>query len=520
LRRKTGGIARGFRATVVGAVAVVTLVLGGCASSRFEPIARAEVIHTAQADLNALYGQTEAIDHDLTLSEAIARALKYNLDERVKLMETAVAKNIWDAGRYDMLPQALATAGYRDRNKDLITNSTDSVTGEPSLAHPYVSSDRSVVQTGLSFTWSLLDFGQSYYMAKVNADRALIAAEHQRKAMHLLIQDVRSAFWRAASAQRLNGAVEAALRDGEQALALSRKAGDERLRSPLDTLRFQRQLLENLRLLEAVQRELASARVELAALIRAPLAKDLRVVEPDMNMAAWWEKVPAEKMEEQAIARNADLTESFYNVRMATAEARRGLLRLLPGLSFSYSLNHSNDSYLINKNWNDVGVHLSHNLLGLLAWPAQKRSGESGVALAEAQRQAALMGLLARVHLARLALENTYQQYQRTHTIWQVDRDIAAQIANRADAQAQSGLDRVANQTNAILSELRRYQALAQVYGAASKLQATLGAEPDVRGAAGLSVAELTRAVQASLERWDRGEVFALSDDAAAPAPQ
>ena len=44
----------------------------------------------------------------------------------------------------------------------------------------------------------------------MHAEASLVAAERRRKATHLLIQDVRTAFWRTASAQRLldDGSVE------------------------------------------------------------------------------------------------------------------------------------------------------------------------------------------------------------------------------------------------------------------------------------------------------------------------
>ena len=117
----------------------------------------------------------------LALEEAIARALKYNLEGRVRSMEQALALNQFDASQYDMLPKLVAAAGYRERDSDLITRSKDSVTGQPSLAHPFISTDRSAVTTELGFTWSLLDFGLSYYNAKQNADRVLIASERRSR---------------------------------------------------------------------------------------------------------------------------------------------------------------------------------------------------------------------------------------------------------------------------------------------------------------------------------------------------
>lgn len=495
-----------FLAPVIAA----TLFLGGCSSIRPQPLSTNEVNETSSAEIQRVRNHIEPLAGALTLDEAIARAIKYNLDRRVKMMEEAVANRRLDAGEYDLLPKLVAGAGYRDRNNDLITRSKDSVTGQPSQAHPYISSDRSALTTDLSFTWSLLDFGQSYYASKQNADRVLVAEERRRKAMHLLIQDVRTAFWRAASSQKLKARVEATIMEAEGALKEARQAEIERLRNPLDSLRYQRQLLENMRLLEAVDQELSTARIELASLTNLPMVGELKISEPDQEVIGRWLDVPVDQMEQQAIAQNADLREAFYNVRLATDEAKRGMLRLFPGLSFSYALRHSNDSYLINQNWNEAGVQISLNLLGLLGAPAQSRLGEAGIELAKNQRTATLMGVLTQVHLARLQLGNAYRQFQRADNIWRIDHSISEHVINREQAETQTKLDRVANQTSAILSELRRYQALAQVHAAASKLQATLGMEPTVAGSQDMSVGELAKVVGSSLREWDEGKAFGL----------
>lgn len=493
----------------VAAVVLIPTVLAGCATSKTEPISPAEVASVSARDIKQLYSEAEPLNHPLTLDEAIARALKYNLDTRVKVMEQALAQDQWDVSRYDLLPKMVADAGYTNRNNDLITRSVDSVTGAPSLADPYISSSRDVWEQDLSFSWSLLDFGQSYYMGRVNSDRVLVAEEHRLKAEYQLISDVRTSFWRVASAQKLQARVNATIAAAHAALDTSRKVEAARLSNPLDQLRYQRQLLENLRLLEAVNQELSSARIDLALLTRLPFNSDFTVVEPSTDIKPWWRDVPAEKLEEQAIARNPDLHESFYNVRIATAEARRDLLKMFPGLSFSYGFHHSNDSYLINQSWHGAGLQLSVNLLqGLLTLPAQERMGKAGIELADKQRLATTMSVLAQVHIAELNLDNAWRQYQRADSIWKVDRDIAVQVANRATAQVQSPLDGIANQTSAILSELRRYQAMALVEASASKLQATLGVNPDVGGQRNMTISQLTQRVADALNRWEAGDVF------------
>jgi len=400
-----------------------------------------------------------------------------------------------------VLPKLLASAGYHTRNKDLITHSQDSVTGLPSLANPFISSDRSHSVIDLGFTWNLLDVGVGYFGAKQQSDRVLIASERRRKAMHLLIQDVRTAFWRTASAQMLKDDVTKTIKAAEEALDDSRKAEAERLRSPVDSLRYQRQVLENLRLLESIDQELSTGKVELAGLTNLPLSSEIKVIEPGDTLNSALLDMPVEKMEEQAIAQNADLREQFYNARIAVEETHKTLTKLFPGLSFNYNLNHDSDRYLVNNNWNEAGLQLSFNLFNLLTGPAQLDLAEAGVKLADQRRIATQMAVLTQVHIGRLQYAGAYRQFERADSIWNVDNKISRHIANSESAETQSKLESIANNTTAILSLLRRYQSMAQAEVAASRLEAAMGMEPEIGDVQTTSLAKLTGEIGKSLAK-------------------
>lgn len=490
------------------------LVLSGCSTLNVDSarLTLPEVRTALQEDKTALTRDVEPLNGPLTLDNAIARAIKYNADRRFRAMEQAVAQDSFEAGKYDMLPKLVASAGYRDRSNDLITRSTDSVTGEPSLAHPYISSERQALNTEIGISWSLLDFGQSYYTARQNADRVLIAAERHRKALNNLAQDVRSAYWRIVAAQKLLPQLRETIADSEAALKDARKAEDDRIHSPLEPLRYQRQLLENLRLLETIEQELSTGKVELATLANLPLTADYTVVEPANEVNTAWLGQPVERMEEYALLRNPDLREGIYNARIAQQETRRALLKIFPGLSFNYGVKHSNDDYLIHRNWNEAGAQISFNLLGLLSAPAQMRLADDGVALANQRRMATQMAVLSQLHIARLQYANTIRQYERADAIAGVDNRIAQHVANQAEVQKQSALDRISQQSSAVLSQLRRYQALSNAQAAASRLQATLGMEPAIAGAANMPLDQLTASVGQSLQRWNQGQLPPLED--------
>lgn len=487
------------------APALAVLALSACSTIQPTPFEASSLKTINQADTQAIRKDVEPITGALSLDEAMARALKYNLERRTKMMEEALALNQLEVNKFDMLPKLMLQAGYNDRNNMRATHSSpftptkgpiDFNTSSVSQASEHSTND-------LGFTWSLLDVGLGYYGSQQAADRVLIALERRRKAMHLLMQDVRTAYWRAVSAQKLQKKVSDTIAMGEAALKDARQAEGERVRNPLDSLRYQRQLLENLRLLESITQELSSAQVELASLINAPLGQNITLADQDGVLADDQVlQLPLTKLEETTLANNADLREQHYNVRVASIEVRRTMARLFPNLSLNYSLKYDTDQYLVNNRWNEAGLQLSFNLFNLLTGADQKKLAEAGVALAEQRRVAMHMAVVTQMHLARLQLVSARNQFDRADAIFKTDERISDIVRNRANVQATSALDRVSNETTAILSLLRRYQALAQVQAAENKLMASLGLEPRIGSTGDLSLKELTQQLKANSKPW------------------
>jgi outer membrane protein TolC len=317
------------------------------------------------------------------------------------------------------------------------------------------------------------------------------------------MQDVRTVYWRAAAAQQLSEPVRKTIEMAEEALADSRTAEAQRLRNPVDTLRYQRQLLETMRLLEAIGQELSSAQVELTQLVNAPAGERIMLADLDGGVpSAAPLEIPVGTLEWVTLANNADLREAHYNSRIARDEVRRTMSRLFPNVSVNWALRYDSDSYLVNKGWQDAGVQLSYNLFNLVSAPAQMRLAEAGVALADQRRVAMQVAVITQMHLARLALDNARLQFARADSIYQVDQRLADLMRTRREAQAQSKLDTVSNATTAILSLLRRYQALAQVHTAENRLVATLGLEPRIGSTDQMSLRELSEVFKRQSDAW------------------
>lgn len=132
-------------------LAAAVLALSACSTIVPAPLVAKDLLVSTQADQQAMRQDVQPITGPLTLDEALARALKYNLDRRAKMMEEALALNQLDVSHFDMLPKLMAQAGYATRNNDKISQSRDALTGQPSSGR-FISQDRSHNMAELGFT--------------------------------------------------------------------------------------------------------------------------------------------------------------------------------------------------------------------------------------------------------------------------------------------------------------------------------------------------------------------------------
>ncbi len=456
----------------------VTALLVGCAVVPV-PFTQKEFSAKAKADRALMFNGQEPLSKPLTLPDAVARVLLYNLDKRSKMMEEALALGQLDLDHFDLLPKLTAGAGYAHRSDHATTTSTDSVTLKPSLANPSYSLDRTRSLANLGLTWNLLDFGVSYFNAHQNADRVLIAAERRRKTVANLVQEVRFSFWKAAAAQVLKDKVVQTVAAAEAALANSETVEAEKLRNPMDTLRLQKALLESIRQLEGIDQELITGKAELAALTNMPPGSDFTLDLPGsggMAIPQW--PLTIDTMEEMALANNPDLREQDYQSRISVADTRKEMLKLLPGVSLNFSRQYDSNSFLQENRWNEAGAQITWNLLNLLSAPARINQAKSTQQLVNAKRLALRMAVLAQVHVISSQYHSAAKQFERADKLWSIEQRLAEASGNQQRSGTANEIERISVETSAISSELRRFQTYAQLQSIFGKLQTTIGADP------------------------------------------
>lgn len=494
-----------LRAAKLAVPGASLLVLSACAIQP-EPFSADETRSRVAADRVAMFAGQEPLSGAMTLHEAMARAIKYNLEARLRTMEQAFAQQQLDLARFDLLPRMAADAGYVGRDNVSAASSESIITRRQSL-EPSTSQDRDRRVADLNVVWNVLDFGVSWIGAKQQADRSLIAAERRRKVLHNIIQDVRSAYWRAVAAERLLGRIDRLTRRIEQAQANSTQIGASGVGDPVEALSYRRTLLDMVRQLEAQRRELALARTELATLVNLPPGTPIRLAGAGSQPAPARIVADVARMEELALANRPELREEDYQARISRNEARKALLSLLPGLQLSGGAHGDSNSFLVNNNWADYGLKVTWNLVRLLSGPAAVAAAEAGEDVAIARRQALSMAVLAQVHVARANYADAARQYRTVAQIEALDRQIFGQVQNRASTGATGDLVALQAELTAIQSSLRKDLAYGDLRNAFGRVYVTLGADPLPEVLEGGDVAAVARALAATEAAWARGEI-------------
>ncbi len=440
------------------------------------------------------------------LYEAMARAIRDNLDGRLRAMEHALAQDQADVAAFALLPRVDARAGLDSRSNTDASSSRSIDSGEESL-EASTSSDRTRWSGDVGMVWNVLDFGVSYYTARQGSDRAKIAQERRRKVLHDIIQDVRSAYWRAVAAERLLDRIDPLMGRVERALGDSQRIERLRLRSPVEALEYQRTLLDTLRRLNQLRRDLTLSKTELAALMDLPPRQDFTVAVPDIDaLEPIRVDLTPDEIEVMALTWRPELREERYQGRISRIETRKALLRMLPGIEFDTALNFDTNSFLVNHTWAGYGARVTWNLLNLIRGPAAIDAAEAEEAVAEARRLAVSMAVLVQGHVSWINYRNALKDFETAQALRDVDARLRDQFAARGRAAATGDLPVIQGELALLLSDLRRDLAYAEVNNAAGAILLSIGADPLPATVPDGSLETLAAAIRETEAAWRRGE--------------
>ena len=453
------------------------VVLSGC-SVKLQPFGLEELEAKREARLEQFTANQEEITRPVTLYDAMARALKYNLDYKVELYEEALRNSESDLSNLDMLPRLVASAGFSDRDNFSGSSSSallssDTIGGQSLVSS--TSSDRDVFDADLTLSWDVLDFGLSYVRAKQSADAVLIANERKRRVANRIIEDVRTAYWRAVSAQNLVDRLSSLEDDIEKALTESDAAFRKKQTSPLAALTYQRELLDIQNTIQQMHSESVAAKRQLAALMNVSPSTVFTLAIPDRDTRESGVVFKPEAMVRHALVNRPELRELNYEQRISENEATGALLDLLPSLRVFGGFNHNSNDFLFNSDWLSWGAQASWNIFKVFSYPATQRTNELQQELLNQRSLALTMAVITQVHVGISRYEIAKRRMNTSHNYFDVNNNIMEQTQKGYDARSVSYQNFVREQMNSIVAEARFDVARASLENAYANIFASIG---------------------------------------------
>lgn len=462
--------------TAIAAVFGTAFVVAGCA---VKPVAIDDAAHHQRAleDQRKLYDEQEALTRPLTLADAVARAFKYNMDYRTRLMEEAAAMGQTDVANYDMLPRLTAQAGYSWRNNDAFGfgyTPAGTISTTPSAAV-----ERTHHTNSLTFAWNILDFGLSYYRAKQLADQSLIAEERRRKAQQNLMQDVRMAWWRAEASQRLLPQVDELLAEVDQAAERARLIETRKLLPPLQIVAYRRSLLDLTQQIALRRQELEQARLDLAQLINLRPGTEYQVTAVEAETFTLPQLTAHVGMlETLALDNRPELREEAYRARVTDLEGRRQILSLLPSLGFDAGTSFDSNRFLVNNRWASAGANVTWNLFKAFSYNAVKDANEAAARVDETRRLAVTAAVLTQTRLAAVRYTLLSQELSIWDDAVQDDTRIVGYLNAAKQVGLETELELIRAKARRMISVINRDLVHANLQGAIGRLYNSIGVDP------------------------------------------
>lgn len=462
-------------------VVAIAATVAGC-SVYPKPFSEVELTIHAGLNLAEVADGQEQPARAIGLHEAMARALKYNLDFRVEQMQQALRVAELDLSHWSLLPEVVANSGYAARNNYSASSSREVLPGDvlapTTQLRNSTSQEKHIRSADIGFSWNVLDFGLSYIRARQAADKVLIAEEMKRKVIQRVIEDVRTAYWRAVSAERLMRRLSGLEHRTERALGDARQLYDTRQTSPITALTYERELVEIKRTIKELERDLKVAKSQLGALMNLKPETPFALVVPPRSSRAPGLTMGLHEMIDVALRFRSELREVAYRRRINDHEADAALLELLPGFELYANANQNSNDFLLHNSWHNWGFKAAWNLLKVFQYPARRGVVELQDATLHERELAVTMAVMTQVHVSRIRYLHMREELATSDEYLDVQRRLLKQM--RVEAQA----DRISEQTlireemNTLVAEVKHDIAFAAVQTAYANLFASMGLDP------------------------------------------
>jgi len=450
------------------------LLISGCASHIDQSLDMVNESKRAQEELNQYLDSAEKVDRPITLYEAMARALKYNLDDLVERRETEYLVLRQRLANTGIWPTLTAALGFSSRNNEAGSSSKSLLSGSESL-EPSTSTDKSYTNGDLTVSWNLIDVALGLVTADESQVQLDIAKENRRKVINRIIEDVRTAYWRTISAERSYKKLLSLEALAKEALERAYQLEQTKKVALLPILNYQLELLKIQGQVQKIQRELLLSKYQLAALMDLPPSTKYHLAIPERSSIVPLLPGSVTRMVRTALYYRSELRELLYQKKLNHAQLDRALLESLPTFNLMFGTNYNTNSYLYNDQWYGFSSQISWDILSVFKYPMRKKTINAERKVIDAREKALVMAIMTQVHVARARFIRVSQELNTIKQTYDVQSRVLSLTEAGHKASVVSEQRLVKEKLNYVLTEINYDSAYAEMQNAYANIFASMG---------------------------------------------
>ena len=422
------------------------------------------------ADLQSMYSNLPSkIQKPIDMYMAFALALKYNYTRRLISYQQSMVE--LEMSPENRLPEIFSSAGYVN------------------------TENRYAMDSELKLAWNILDVSTVYYQSRDKLYQAGVAYEQSRKVIHNLMQETRTLYWKALSAQRMlpliNDMIEFMTLDIDELNSSTVELAKSGKSLSVEELDKKRNFMESIKKLSALKRDLETSDVRLASLMGFhPNTEFTLVGKEDGNYELPEIKSSLSEMEWVALnnrpeLRTRDLVTNIDEI-MASFKV----------LSNPGNQKYLNDSNYYNRVWSkkarEVGMEVFENVKNPKYFEAEAL-----------RRQRMTNLILTQVYIAWARYMSALEDYRIAKELSTASEDIAE---DTAISQGARNTKTQLESARAIEDEAKAMLAYVDLQDALGSLYATLGMDAIPYYMLNEKPSQIAIYLRGVLEKWRKGE--------------
>jgi len=267
------------------------------------------------------------------------------------------------------------------------------------------------------------------------------------------------------------------LTEANHVLDQSRQAETNNLEPALTALDFQNSMLQVIDQLEHMRTDLVTAKVQLAALINAPIDTPLVLAGVPTNVPPPPSFIDHNKLETLGLALRPELREEAYQEKIDRQDVYKEMIKMMPGIGVLGDVNYDSNKYLYNPTWGGFGIQATYNLVSLIDGPKAISAAKASVQVAHVRRLALSVAVLTQVNLSLQEYLAAQQDLNISKQIADVQGRIEVASHNEKTALDQSEAESIRRDLEQLAAEFAYNRSVAQVHTALADLYSAVGVD-------------------------------------------